>query len=208
MRSITVNLALLLLALPQPGRADWLFFKSRPPAVEQVKDLLHQLKDSRDADERQDAAESLHDFDGQTFPEIVPALIEALRKDSSTGVRRAAARSLGRIRPTSLEAAEALEYATKHDSSAFVRLQARTARLGYRAPESAPPPAPGESGFIIVPPPGPDGRLTPVPVPTTVRPANLRPLPQPKPVPPAVTPQPANSPPDQTEGPILVAPKP
>ena len=136
-----------------------------PRAIERVLTIVNTLQTDKRSGKRSDAAEALHDFDAMLFPEIVPALVQAALQDPDSSVRREAVQSLGRIRPTSREAAQALDQATK-DESYLVRLQARRSRLGYRVSEPTPP-APPEGGQVIrVPPAGPDGRLTPVPIPS------------------------------------------
>jgi hypothetical protein len=230
-------MVLVLAAAPSLG--GWrLFRKADQPDADQVMQLIHKLRNDRDADRRAEAAEELRHVDAQKYPEIVPMLIEALEKDSSSGVRREAAQSLGRIRPTSHEAAKALESAAENDDSALVRLRARAARIGYRAEETPPSsmPAPKAGRSVVVPPPDPDGRLRPVPLPAPLPKAASRPLPMPAVLPSgpqtkasplplparatpegpilwqpkkaAATPPQAPAPAEQEDGPILIAPKP
>jgi hypothetical protein len=105
-----------------------------PPTPQQVMTTLHNLKNNPDAGKRTSAAEDLQQLDLQTYPEVLPALVDTLHNDTNVGVRRAAASVLGRIRPFSSEAAQALEQSKEKDSSMLVRFQARTALLGYRVP--------------------------------------------------------------------------
>lgn len=114
-----------------------IFGKKNKPGPQRVSELVGTLLNHPDASKRADAAAELAEADAATHPEVVHALIEALRKDSSSTVRRAAASSLGKLQPPTLEAAEALEQAIKHDDSWTVRVQARMARLGYRVPKTA-----------------------------------------------------------------------
>jgi hypothetical protein len=188
-----------------------------PRAIERVLTIVNSLQTDKRSGKRADAAEALHDFDAMLFPEIVPALVQAALQDPDSSVRREAVQSLGRIRPTSREAAQALEQATKDDSY-LVRLQARRSRLGYKVFEP-PPPAPPEGGQVIrVPPAGPDGRLTPVPIPSVPNSAEAK---EPQAPPPPVIdaqppqrpmpvllskPQPKGKNAKQGEGPILVPP--
>jgi hypothetical protein len=194
--------------------------------ADQVFQLINTLKNNPDADRRADAAAELGTLDGQKYPEIVGALIEALMKDSSTQVRRAAATALGELRPKTLDAANALKQAAENDESLWVRTRARTVRWGYGTPEPPPSPRPPAGGRVIpVPPPGPDGRLAPVPLPAPPIPPGSRPLPKPpvedegrtappaKPLPPPAAPAPKPLPPQPPltpipteEGPIFIAP--
>jgi hypothetical protein len=158
-------------APPQPPPAD-----AMQKQAERVFALLNQLQNEKNENKREDAAEKLSEMDAQMFPEIVPTLAQIALKDASAGVRREAVKSLGKIKPTSKEAADALEQATK-DESYWVRWQARSAKLGYKVAETPQaPPVPPQGGPVIkVPPAGPDGRLTPVPIPSAAPPAELQP---------------------------------
>lgn len=98
---------------------------------QRVPDLINTLKADKDADNRARAAEELRNYDAGTFPGVVPALIDALQHDAKPNVRLDAAQSLGKVRPVSQAAADALEQAQANDSSMRVRLQARTALLQY-----------------------------------------------------------------------------
>jgi HEAT repeats len=171
----TANWTLLVLLLTVlPARAGLFNRKPKPTPpqnqaqamqkqAERVYGLLNTLQNDTKAGKRADAAEDLQNIDGGEFPEIVPALIQAALRDSESDVRKEAVKSLGRIKPTSAEAAQALEQATK-DESYSVRRQARSAKHGYKVAE-APPSAPASSQMIKIPPAGADGRLTPVPLP-------------------------------------------
>jgi len=153
----TTGLAALVLATA----ADAGIFskKDKPAPAVQVVDLIRTLQNAPDPGKRADAAEELRQFDAASFPEIVPALIFALQNDSNSGVRKQAAESLGKIKPTSQEALQALEQAEKQDKSMLVRWRARTAQLGYRvappantqAAPSPPPAAPKSPVVKIVP---------------------------------------------------------
>jgi hypothetical protein len=187
--------------------------KEKPSPSIQVMELLKTLKNNPSTGERSRAAEDLRDFDAQAFPEIVPALINALQNDSSSSVRRQAAESLGKIRPTSVEAQQALEQAEKQDDSMLVRWKARTALLGYRVdqpppaavqaapfgqPQAAPvvrrPQVPSAPVVRVVPP-------TSSPPPVAQQPTRRMPLPPPE-GPKLEVPSPA-PPPATASGPIL-----
>jgi len=196
-RFIIVGICGLLIAWPAHAG---IFGKKNKPTPQQVAELVNVLLNHPDAGKRAEAAEELADADAATHPEVVHALIEALRKDGSSTVRRAAASSLGKLQPRSREAAEALDHAIKHDDSWTVRMQARMARLGYRVPEptSPAPPRPSEPSRNVQPLPSqsssnPTGRPSqrtsyPATQPTP-NPANAIPTPESNPLlPPNVNP--------------------
>src|SRR5205085_8876672 len=100
-----------------------------------------------DENKRARAAEELRQYDPAAFPDIVPVLIDVLVNDKKPAVRAEAAQSLGKLRPVSQQAGQALEYALTKDPSMRVRLQARSALMqyhwsGYRSAskKDAPPP--------------------------------------------------------------------
>jgi HEAT repeats len=127
--------------------------KPKIPPQQRVPELIIALKVEKDAHKRADAAEELRQYDVKEFPEIIPVLIDALQNDTATGVRIEAATSLGRIRPISPQAGQALEKAASGDSNWRVNLQARTSLVyyqlsGYHAPkksESTGPVLPGRT---------------------------------------------------------------
>jgi hypothetical protein len=174
MRWRTFFLALCFAAtLAAPAPAGWLFGKSsKAKSAERVPQLLAVLKSDPDGGKREQAAEELRQFDGNAFPEIAPALIEALLQDTRTEVRAEAAESLARLRPVSQAAGQALDQAANHDGSMRVRLLARRWLLQYRL-----------SGFHgkgkVEEPAGPS--LTPPPpaaAPATVEKERLTPAPR------------------------------
>jgi hypothetical protein len=90
----------------------------------------------------------LRQFDPKDFPEIVPALIDALQNDPSASVRIEAAVGLGRLRPIAVPAGQALEKAASNDSNLRVRIQSKASLVyyqmsGYHTPKKgdAPPSA-------------------------------------------------------------------
>jgi hypothetical protein len=141
-------LVLLLVSLfAPPSQAGILFGrkKDRPDPKLRVPELVSILKADKDADKRGKAAEELREYDPAVFPEIVPALLEALASDAAPAVRIEAAFSLSRLRPVTQNVGEALEQAVAKDSSMRVRLQARSALLqyhwaGYRGKKTDVPP--------------------------------------------------------------------
>ena len=105
---------------------------NKPDPATHVPLLLQVLRTHTDERARETAANSLREYDAKAFPEILPALIEALTTDKSSSVRSEAAESIGKIRPISIQAGYALEQAIANDKSPLVQLAAREARLKYR----------------------------------------------------------------------------
>src|SRR5262249_48342671 len=128
-------LVLLLLApcLTSPARAGIIFGrkKDKPDPKSRVPELLTILHTDKDADKRARAADALRHYDAAAYPDIVPGLIKALQGDAKPAVRSEAAQSLGKIRPISQAAGEALEQALANDPSMRVRMQARSSLLHY-----------------------------------------------------------------------------
>ena len=190
-----------------------------------VPDLISTLKNDRDADRRMRAAEELRNFDSQTFPEIVPALVAALQNDAKSSVRIEAAQSLGKIRPVSQTAGEALERAVSGDPAMRVRLQARSTLMqyhwaGYRngkttdvPPLAAPKDTPKVGDNLP-----PAIRTTPSGVPTSKEPPlapvapiptpELRPVPPPIALPTEVKPRPLPTGPDASRPAPMPSPSP
>lgn len=130
----------------------------KPDPKVRVPALVATLKDDRDEYKRSSAAVELRNYDVAQFPEIVPSLVAALLTDARPGVRIDAAQSLGRIRPVSQAAGEALEQALEKDASMRVRLQARSLLLqyhwaGYRSARK-----PDVPPLTTAPPPGTERR--------------------------------------------------
>jgi hypothetical protein len=196
-------LALALLpTLAAPASAGVFFGKKgkKPNPADRVPELLVTVKTDGDENKRAHAAEELRQFDAASHPEVVPILIDVLLNDKKPAVRAEAAQSLGKLRPVSQEAGQALEQALAKDPSMRVRLQARSALLqyhwsGYRSAskKDAPPPP-----FESKEPPLADGGPPPAPPPATPAgppPGRLTPQPAPVPVPvPALAPPPAPAP--------------
>ncbi len=214
MRPIFVIVAAVFLAAG-PASAGWFDKKPKMNPAERLGQLLVALKMDPDAGKRADAANELRSYDRATYPEVVPVLIEALQKDASASVRREAAQSLGRIKPFTTEAAEALFQAQESDSSAMVRVQARMSRVGYRVTQpkpTEPAPPPSSSPLIKMPSFGREKSPTVqvLPPPSKLLTPVSRPLPRPegetKPMP---NPTPSNRPAGETQAePILVEPRP
>jgi hypothetical protein len=123
----------LLPTLAQPVEAGIIFGRKprKPSPNERVPELVTIVKTDKDEHKRARAAEELRQYDPTMFPDIIPALIEVLKSDKKPSVRAEAAQSLGKLRPISQLVGQALEQALANDPSMRVRLQARSALLGY-----------------------------------------------------------------------------
>jgi HEAT repeat protein len=97
-----------------------------------VPQLLQIVQTEKDEFKRSDAVVELRNYDANQFPDMIPALITVLFTDTRPNVRIDAAQTLSKIRPVSQTVGEALEQAMEKDSSVRVRLQARSALLGYQ----------------------------------------------------------------------------
>lgn len=169
----------LLVALTQTASAGIIF--GRKPAkpvnpTERVQELLHTVQTAKDERKVTDAISDLREFDANTHPQIVPVLVEALRRDPRFGVRLEAAHALGRIRPVLLLAGQALEEASTNDSALRVRWQARTSLMwcntaGYQAIKK-------QHLEASLPRPGKNLSSSKTPIPVGVRPP-INPLPAP-----------------------------
>jgi hypothetical protein len=115
--------------------------KNKTTPQQRVPELLVIVQQDKDGHKRADAAEELRQYDPAQFPEIVPVLVDVLQSDPTAAVRIEAATSLGRMRPISVQAGQALEKACASDSNLRVRIQARTSLTyyqlsGYHAPKT------------------------------------------------------------------------
>jgi len=129
---------LLIAILASPGQAGLLRRTPKPDPAQRVPQLLKILKDEPDERKRAEAAEELRDYDLKAFPEIMPAVIDALQNDPGSSVRAEAANTISKLRPISQQAGFALEQTLQSDSSLRVRMAARTTLwhyylLGYRS---------------------------------------------------------------------------
>jgi hypothetical protein len=179
--------AMILAALLGQSTFAGVFFskKTKPTPAEYVPELIKTLKTDGDEHKRCSAAEELRQFDPKQFPDMLPALIDALFNDKKPSVRAEAAQTLGKLRPVSATVGAALEQALAKDTSMRVRLQARSSILQYRwagysdkakegpPPESKEPPLAPE---LPASAPAAAPRLAPVPA-TATLPSAPRPLP-------------------------------
>jgi len=196
-RNLTTLLAMVLfIGQAQAGP----FFKRtpKPEPAEHVPALIKTLQSDPDDDKREDAAEQLRNYDLKTFPDIIPALIEALKNDRSNAVRLEVVSSISTMRPITQAAGYALEEAVADDASLRVRASAKSTLVewvlvhGYRqtrnnknvANETEEPPLAGPSlKTPLNQPPKtepirPPVTTTPTPVPATPvsRPSTSKPF--------------------------------
>ncbi|VTR98622.1 HEAT repeat domain-containing protein [Tuwongella immobilis] len=139
--------------------------KEKPDPATYVPALINTLKSDPDASKRDDAAEELREYDPKAFPDMIPALLQGMTRDTSSTVRSTCVATLGKLRPINQQVGFALEQAVDSDPSLSVRLTARRVLfqyhlLGYRStkpdepetaddtkePPLAPPLGPNNSG--------------------------------------------------------------
>src|SRR5262245_37193923 len=198
MRHRVLIILLLVPCMATPASAGILFGRKKEKAdpKTRVPELIATLKAGKDEGKRTRAAEELRNYDPLAYPDIVPALVQALQTDAKPAVRSEAAQSLGKLRPVSQAAGEALEQAMAADASMRVRLQARSSLLsyhwaGYRSGKKVePPPLPPPSGTTTgKEPPAVRTTTTTPPPATTMPPLKAVPAtPSTKPVQKALTP--------------------
>lgn len=221
MLSRVLVVPVVALAVAAPSQAGLFKRSAKPDPAVHVPALIETLKSDKDEKTRASAAGELDEYDAKAFPDILPALMDALANDPSTSVRSRAAESIGKIRPITATAGYALERAASDDKNFSVRVSARTALLKYKVlghmpgakiegglvQSSEPPLASGpvikdtSSGTVLRPTPAPVPTEGPVPAPTLLPVA-----PSPKP---AVDTQPAAPKPAETqtdEPPLAAAP--
>jgi hypothetical protein len=122
----------LALAIATPSQAGLFKKSAKPDPATYVPSLIEILKNDKDERARAAAASELDEYDAKAFPEILPALMEALTGDPSTSVRSKAAESIGKVRPITSAAGYALERAASEDKSFSVRFAAKAALTKYR----------------------------------------------------------------------------
>lgn len=157
-----------------PSTEAGIFGRSKPDPAKQVPTLIQTLQADSNASKRASAADELQSYDAQQFPQILPALIQALENDPDDNVRFQAARSIGRTRPISQQAGRALEKAADDDSSWSVRRAARVSLglyfvVGYRsAPDQ--PTSRQETDEPPLASPMPTPQTSPMPMPMLTQP--------------------------------------
>jgi hypothetical protein len=126
---------------PPPAAAPGKLPASAQP-VQRVDQLIQVLRTDPDERRRLTAVVEISKVDGQQAPQVVDALLDALRQDPSAAVRAGAAGALGRLRPMTTPVAHALEEAMQTDHSPRVKTAAKAAlavyaKAGYR-PQATP----------------------------------------------------------------------
>jgi hypothetical protein len=129
----------------------------RSTPAERVDQLLQTLQKDRHEDHRTKAVEELGKFPSPEFPEIIPALIDALVRDDSASVRKTAVKALAEIEPPTHEVKDALEQAVKQDKSWSVRQSARWAAWRYKPKDD---PASGNPKLRATSKPSTTGKIT------------------------------------------------
>jgi hypothetical protein len=108
---------------------EWLHWPRLEPA--RVRYWAERLRSDADPAQRLLAVRRLAEADPRVYPEVLPALIAALRYDSVAAIRQAAVETLGRSPVLFAQAGLALEEAWEHDASPAVRDAARQALWNY-----------------------------------------------------------------------------
>lgn len=123
---VVIAVCLGVETVPAAAQWNWLFTRSSaspPPAPEE---LIRCIRSCQKPEARVEAIQQLRNYNAAEYPAIIPALIDALKNDKAIFVRIEAARSLGRIRPITSAARQALATASIRDPAFRVRWQART----------------------------------------------------------------------------------
>jgi len=141
-------LYLILLVVPAlalPAQGGIFSKRAAPTPDKRVPELLYIVKADADEGKRAAAAAELRDYDTKKFPDMMLVLVDVLQNDTKPSVRREAAISLGRLRPISASAGQALQQAAAKDPSLRVRVQAWSSLKiyqlnGFNARMKDPPP--------------------------------------------------------------------
>jgi hypothetical protein len=139
---------------------------AKPNTDDKTVQLIRLLRTDGDERRRTLAVENLARFDLKQHPQAGFALIEAMSRDSSAMVRRAAAESLGKMRPMTQQVAQALEQVSIADSASEVRASASQAlqafvEAGYKPMKRGEAPAATAAGKAPRPQPLPSRLLLP-----------------------------------------------
>ncbi|VTT98005.1 hypothetical protein : : HEAT_2 [Gemmataceae bacterium] len=128
----TLLIALALCSLPTAAHAvemPALFGRKRPDPT-RVRVLADLLRTETDEKRCKSAVAELADADPRAHPDVIPALLAALRKDAA-GVRAAAAEVIGKFKTTFPLAGSALEKVAETDPDPAVRSAAKQALWDY-----------------------------------------------------------------------------
>ncbi len=124
MKRCLFTILVFVLAVVLPAEGGIFGKKTRVKPENHLPELLKTAKSDADEGKRTAAIAELRDYDIQSHPDIVPQLIDVLQNDTRPGVRREAASTLGRLRPSTPAAGQALQQAASNDPSLRVRIQA------------------------------------------------------------------------------------
>lgn len=193
-------LAAALVAAHTTSSAAQPFFKSKARTdAARARALIEVLKSDPDDKKRLAATAELAFADARDQPDVIPALVAALKRDAAARVRAGAADALGQLNVVSPVAGSALEAAASGDAAPEVRAASKQALweyhlngyrsaqgLGWLAKETEEPPIAAPPGPRVVaalvpvaPPPAPKA-VAPLPrVPVTAPAAPLPPVAQP-----------------------------
>lgn len=130
----TKSIAIVVLMMSLAGTAPASIFGKKTPKVDpaqRVPQLLYNVQMEQDEKKRVAAAAELREYDSKQFPEIVFILADIVETDKSAAVRAEAVQSLGKIRPITATAGQAIEHAAK-DSVMRVRMQAWSSLRMYQ----------------------------------------------------------------------------
>jgi len=152
MRRYLYLILLVVPALALPAQGGIFSKRTASTPDKRVPELLHIVKADADEGKRAAAAAELREYDAKKFPDMMLVLVDVLQNDTKPSVRREAAISLGRLRPISAAAGQALQQAAAKDPSLRVRVQAWSSLKIYQL-----------NGF--------NGRMKDPPPPTTPQPA-------------------------------------
>ncbi len=123
-------MVVVILAWGSPAQAQLFVKKAKTNPSQRVPELIATVKTDTDERKRARAAEELRDY-AAAFPDIVPVLADVLLQDKKQSVRLEALGSLGKIRPVSAVAGQAIEKAAAQDDVLRVRLQAKATLTKY-----------------------------------------------------------------------------
>jgi hypothetical protein len=129
---------------PAPAVGDGPGLFHRKPKMEpaRVRQLVEIARSDPDEKKRKAALLELGDADPRVHTEVIPALVVAVRKDTSAAVRATAAEVIGRLPVVFPVAGAALETAVESDPSPAVREAAKQSLweyhlIGYRSSKGA-----------------------------------------------------------------------
>jgi hypothetical protein len=165
---------LVLVGLTAPAPAGIFSRKPAKPPTDRVSEAIGSLRNDPDERKRVAAAAELARLDPKHHGEIVPALLDALTRDPSPGVRAEVVGALGKMRPVQSQVGATLEQVGASDPSPRVREAAKSALMHYHVHgyRSAPKGAEPTSAVQTTEPPLVGAAPPPPPAPRTAPPAS------------------------------------